>query len=170
MLKYALRNFEVNRVNPIIYHSDFRDFNSEVKFDFIVSNPPFYRVDKNKSKNPSISIARYEENLPLKILISKVSRLLKPKGYFIFCYDAKLIDDVLKELKESKLQPEFIEFIYPKISKDATTVLIAARKGSNAMVKILPPFIVFDSDNSYTKEASNAFRVADTYSIKAVYD
>ncbi len=38
------------------------------------------------------------------------------------------------------------------------------------MVKILPPFIVFDSDNSYTKEASNAFRVADTYSIKAVYD
>ncbi|NPA51038.1 MAG: methyltransferase [Epsilonproteobacteria bacterium] len=170
MLKYAVKNFEVNKVNPIIYQGDFIEKNITKQFDFIISNPPFYRVDKNKSQNSSINIARYEEHLPLNLLASKVSRLLKPRGYFIFCYDAKLIDEVLKELKEYRLQPEVIRFVHPKIDKEANIVLIAARKNSKAMTKVLPPLVVFNSDNSYTTKAKEAFKIANTHSIKASYD
>jgi len=106
----------------------------------------------------------------VKFLQKFLQKLLKPRGYFIFCYDAKLSDIVIKELKENRLQPEFIKFVHPKIDRDANIILIAARKNSKAVCKVLPPFIVFDENGSYSESAKSAFKIANTYSIKAVYD
>ena len=170
MYKYAKINYKVNKINVHLTHSDFLNYTPPTKFDYIISNPPFYKVDKNQSPNISKNIARYEHHLPLAKLVSNVSKLLKPKGYFIFCYDAKELDNILIELKRASLQAEFIKFIHPKANKEAKTVMITARKGSNAVCKILPPLVVFKSDNSYSKEAQEAFKMANTHSIKADFE
>ena len=166
---YAKKNFEINKVSVNLSNIDFKDY-KEQDFDFIISNPPFYKVDNNQSPNISKNIARYEHHLPLELLIKKSAKLLKPKGYFIFCYDAWQIDDILSLLKLYKLQPEFIRFLHPKANKEAKIVMIAARKASKAKSKVLAPLIVFNSDGSYTKEAKDAFKAANTHSIKAVRD
>ena len=167
MLFYAQKNSQVNKQELTISHCDFQEFQSQEQFDYIVSNPPFYSVDQNQSPNISKNIARYCHHLPLELLIEKSSKLLKPRGYFIFCYDASQLDLLLIHLKRSKMQAEFLKFVHPKANKEAKIVMIAARKSSNARCRILPPLITFNSDGTYTKEAENAFKEANTHSIKA---
>ena len=168
MYFYAQKNCEINRKKVTINHCAFQEFESEEQFDFIVSNPPFYSVDQNQSPNISKNIARYSHHLPLELFIEKSSKLLQPRGYFIFCYDASKIDSLLIHLRRCKMQAEFLKFVHPKANREAKIVMIAARKNSNARCRILPPLITFNSDGSYTKEAENAFIDANTHSIKAV--
>jgi tRNA1(Val) A37 N6-methylase TrmN6 len=170
MYKYACQNFKINKKSVDITNCNFSDYKPDVMFDCIISNPPFYRVDKHQSPNESKNIARYEHHLPLNLLISKVSKLLKIRGYFIFCYDAWQLDDILVELNRNNLKAEFIKFVHPKANKEAKIVMITARKGSKARCKILPPLIVFNDKQEYTKEAKNAFLSANTHSIKAEFE
>ena len=44
--------------------------------------------------------------------------------------------------------------------------MIAARVGSKSMMQVLPPYVVFDDENIYTKKAQDAFDGANTNSIK----
>jgi len=167
MYEYAIKNFKLNNLEVDTSYCDFLEYKTDKKFDYIISNPPFYKVDKHQSDNESINIARYEHHLPLSSLIKKVSSLITPKGYFILCYDAWQSDSVIAELKANKFQPEFVQFVHPKITKEANLVMIVARKGSKARCKILSPFVVFDSSNKYTANAKEAFNKANTHSIKA---
>ncbi len=170
MYNYAVKNFEINGFTVNIKHITLQEYKPELEFDYIISNPPFYKVDSNQSPNISKNIARYEHHLPLSLLIQKSAKMLKQRGYFIFCYDAWQIDDIMSELKSCNLQPEFVRFVHPKASKEAKIVMIAARKGSKAKCKIMPPLIVFNEDGAYTQEANRAFKDANTHSIKAVSD
>ncbi len=170
MYLFAKKNFEINKFKVNLVNESFQNYKPEVLFDNIISNPPFYKVDKNQSPNESKNIARYEHHLPLSVLIEKSSKLLKPRGYFTLCYDAWQLDSIILELKGNNLTPEFIKFVHPKANKEAKIVMIRARKNSNARVKNLPPLIVFDENSNYTKEAQEAFDMAKTHSIKAVYE
>ena len=170
MYNYAVKNFEINGFCVDAKNCTLQEYKTDVQFDYIVSNPPFYKVDSNQSPNISKNIARYEHHLPLSLLVTKSAKMLKQRGYFIFCYDAWQIDDIMSELKSCNLQPEFVRFVHPKANKEAKIVMIAARKGSKAKCKIMPPLIVFNEDGIYTKEASHAFKDANTHSIKAISD
>jgi tRNA1(Val) A37 N6-methylase TrmN6 len=168
MYEYALKNQAINKIAINFINEDFLQYYTEKRYDFIISNPPFYKVDRHQSKNEIINIARYEHHLPLEQFIQKVSQLLKPRGYFIFCYDAQHSSEVIALLQEKKLQVELLQFLHPKINKNASLSLIAARKGSKANTKVLAPFVVFDENNNYTSKAVNILKQANTHSIKAV--
>jgi len=43
--------------------------------------------------------------------------------------------------------------------------MIAARYNSKAMIKIHPPFVVFDEENNYLQQAQEAFNRANTQTI-----
>jgi len=117
MIAYAHQNFEIHSTNVDIIRDDFALHAFDKKFDFIVSNPPFYHSDATQSQNEHINIARYAHHLPIETLIFKVKQLLKPQGWFIFCYDAKEIDTLLCTLKEAKINPVEIQFVHSKINR-----------------------------------------------------
>jgi len=166
MLNYATHNFLLNNLKVKSYLGDFTQLVCEEKFDYIISNPPFYDTAVNQSENMELNIARYAHHLPIEVFIAKVKKLLKPRGYFIFCYDAKQIDILLYHLTVYGINVEKIQFVYSKINRVSKLVMIAARMGSKSMTDVLPPFIVFDDENVYRQEAQNAFSRADTNSIK----
>ena len=169
MLKYAKHNFFLNNLEVIAHLSDFQEFQENTKFDFIVSNPPFYDSNVIQSKNEHLNIARYAHHLPIDKFIQKVRKLLKPRGYFIFCYDAKQIDKLLYTLKKEKINPEHIRFVHSKIDRESKLVMIVARLNSKSLTKILPPLIVFNEKSVYNREAKKAFEKARTQSIKGDY-
>ncbi len=169
MLNYAKHNFSLNNLEVTAYLGDFQEFQEEIKYDFIISNPPFYDSNVIQSQDEHLNIARYAHHLPIDIFIQKVKKLLKPRGYFIFCYDAKQIDKLLHRLKEEKINPEQIRFVHSKIERESKLVMIAARMNSKSLTKILPPFIVFNEKSVYNKEAKKAFEKAGTQSIKGDY-
>jgi tRNA1(Val) A37 N6-methylase TrmN6 len=166
MLDYAKHNFTLNALESKAYLGGFEEHQTEDRYDFIVSNPPFYDASVTQSENTHLNIARYAHHLPIEIFIKRVKTFLKPKGWFIFCYDAKQIDILLQQLKIHGINPEKIQFVHSKLDRDSKLVMIAARNNSKSMTQILPPFVVFDEENVYRENAMKAFKKANTNSIK----
>jgi tRNA1(Val) A37 N6-methylase TrmN6 len=170
MLKYAKHNYLLNQLEVESFLGDFVQFSNSEKYDFIISNPPFYDANVKQSENEHLNIARYAHHLPIEAFVAKVKALLKPRGRFIFCYDAKQVDRLLYALKDMKINPEVIRFVHSKIDRDSKLVMIAARMNSKSMMKVMPPLIVFDKESNYNDEAKKAFLKAGTNSIKGDYD
>ena len=170
MLRYAKHNYAINNFEVKAYLGDFQKFSETNKFDFVVSNPPFYDENVTQSENEHLNIARYAQHLPIVELIGKVKKILKPRGRFVFCYDAKQIDRLLSTLKDYKINPEVIRFVHSKIDRESKLVMISARMNSKSLVKIMPPLIVFNKESVYLKESREAFLKAETNSIKGDYE
>lgn len=166
MLQYARQNYVLNRLETQSYLGDFRELQTEDRYDFIISNPPFYDEHVQQSENTHLNIARYAHHLPIEGFIRSVKTFLKPKGWFIFCYDAKQIDLLLYHLKSHGLNPEKIQFVHSKIDRESKLVMIAARNNSKSMTQILPPLVVFNDNNTYMLSIENIFDRANTNSIK----
>jgi tRNA1(Val) A37 N6-methylase TrmN6 len=140
-----------------------------MEFDLIVSNPPFYHKDVNKSKNSNINFARYNDHLPLDKFIKKVAQITIPKARLFFCYDAKQLQEIMLILNKYHFQTEAIRFVYPKDSKNANLVLIGARKNSKSLMQIKSPIIMFDHDK-FNDKITQLYKKIDTHSIKAQID
>ena len=170
MLDYARHNFALNGLASKAYLDDFTTFQTDERYDYIISNPPFYDPSVAQSEDTHLNIARYSHHLPITSFFKRVKTFLKPKGWFIFCYDAKQIDLLLYHLKENRINPEKIQFVHSKLDRDSKLVMIAARNNSKSMTQIMPPFVVFDDDSVYTKKAEEAFKKANTHSIKGDFE
>ena len=53
-------------------------------------------------------------------------------------------------LNKYKFNLEALQFVHPKESKDATLVLVYAKRNSKSLTKVLTPLIVFDEKNEFT--------------------
>lgn len=166
MLEYAKHNYVLNGLKAKAFLGDFTEFFTEERYDYIISNPPFYDQNVQQSEDTHLNISRYAQHLPIEGFIQSVKTLLKPRGWFIFCYDAKQIDLLLYHLKINGINPEKILFVHAKIDRESKLVMISARNNSKSMSKILPPFVVFDERNMYMPNAQKAFDRANTNSIK----
>ena len=169
MLNYAKHNYAINNLEVKSHLGDFTEFTIDDKFDFIISNPPFYDSNVQQSENTHLNIARYAHHLPIVDFIAKVKKLLKPRGWFIFCYDAKQVDLLFHHLKINNINPEKIQFVHSKLDRESKLVMIAARMNSKSMTQVLPPFVVFDDESIYREKAMSAFEKANTNSIKGDY-
>ncbi len=166
MLNYAIHNYKLNVLEVKSYLEDYAQLKTDERFDYIVSNPPFYDEKVQQSQETHLNISRYAQHLPIEDFIHTTKSLLKPRGWFIFCYDAKQIDILLYHLRLNGINPEKIRFVHSKMDRESKLVMIAARNNSKSMTAILPPFVVFDEKGIYLDEAEEAFKKANTYSIK----
>ncbi len=165
MAFFAERNIRASGIDAELVHGDFLAFDTDRRFDFIVSNPPFYHPDVIQSEDEHIRICRYNDHLPIDAFFKKVKSLLAPRGRFIFCYDAAQVGDLLPRLTEVGLRAEDMRFIHPKRERPAKLVLVHARNNSRARTKVWPPFIVFEGE-VYREEAQAVFKKARTHTLK----
>lgn len=165
---FSQKNAQTNKIEANIYKGSFLEMNFDKSFDICISNPPFYHANVIKSENENKKIARYNDSMPLDSFISKVSKILKDSGQFFFCYDVKQINEILITLKKHKLNLESLQFVYPNKEKDATLILVYARKNSKSLSKILPPLFVFDG-GEFTSEVQDIYKKSSTHSIKVEY-
>jgi len=159
------KNSEINKLHTKLYEGNFEHIEFDKKFDIVVSNPPFYPSSVVQSENKNLKIARYNDSLPLEILIEKSSNLLQNGGKFFFCYDVKLLDDIIIFCKKYRLNIEALQFLHPKIERNGSLVMVYGRKNSKSHLTILPPIVMFE-DEKFTKEMEEIYKMCDTYSIK----
>lgn len=158
-------NSKCNKIEAKMYKGSFLQLEFDKKFDICISNPPFYHSNVIKSENENLKIARYNDSMPLEDFISKTNRVLKPKGKFFFCYDVKQINEILLLLNKYKFNLESMQFVHPKKDKDATLVLVYARKDSKSLTKVLSAMTVFEKDE-FSKEVLKIYEKSLTHSIK----
>ena len=164
-VKYAQKNAKENKIAYTIHHGDFLDFAFMKRYDYIVSNPPFYHDGVQKSDNEMLFNARYNINLPMEQFFVKVNKILKPKGYFVFCYDAMQFALVCAAIEKAKMRIVKARFVHPKKNKNASLVLIAARSASKSMMDVLSPLFAFEGEE-FSNEAKKIYKKAGTNSIK----
>ena len=123
--------------------------------DLILCNPPYFKVDEHSNLNeiPHYLLARHEITTNLDQICQVAQRTLKSNGRLVMVHRPDRFLDIIETMKRYNLAPKRIQFVYPKVHKDANMLLIEAIKdGSRDGLKILPPLFIHEEDGSYTPE------------------
>ncbi|WP_373852802.1 tRNA1(Val) (adenine(37)-N6)-methyltransferase [Helicobacter suis] len=152
-----------------VYQANFLDYPLTPGYDAILSNPPYYPAESLKSPYTQKARATNQSFLPLLDFCTKASFLLKPKGYFILCYHASLIDTLISALQKAKLKAILLRFVHPFKDQKASLILCCARKNSKSLVQISPPLITHKAKDqrAITEEVASIYARFKTHSIKA---
>jgi len=161
---YARINTAVNHIDAVLSHCDFLDYEHDEKFDFVVSNPPFYLDSVVQSTNDSLKASRYASQLPFEKMVKKINSMMKPHGEFIFCYDAKQLSVIMSVLKMYKFTVCNLRFVHSRMGKESNLVLVRAKKSSRSPLKMEAPLIIQQGD-VFTDEVQAMYQKSDTYSI-----
>lgn len=127
----------------------------ESKVDLILCNPPYFKVDRHSNLNESehYLLARHEIATNLDEICQVAQRVLKSNGRLAMVHRPDRFLEIIETMKRYKLAPKRVQFVYPKVHKEANMLLIEAIKdGSLEGLKILPPLFIHNEDGSYRPE------------------
>ncbi|WP_312474545.1 tRNA1(Val) (adenine(37)-N6)-methyltransferase [Neobacillus sp.] len=144
-----------NRLQMI--HGDIKDMAQRLgygKFDVVTCNPPYFTTPSTGEVNPNehLAIARHEILCTLEDAIKASSDLVRQGGKVAFVHRPGRFLDIITLMRQYRLEPKRVQFVYPKKGKEANTLLIEAIKDGSPDLKILPPIIVYNDNDEYTKE------------------
>jgi tRNA1Val (adenine37-N6)-methyltransferase len=112
-----------------VLHRAVQDFETDNKFDFIISNPPFYDHTKYfKAAEAQRRLARSTDTLTYEELCISVSRLLRPEGSFQLILPIEVEDDFVKIAAQNQLKLYRKTLVFPKVTKTVNRVLMAFSK------------------------------------------
>ena len=123
------------------------------KFDFIVTNPPYKKVDTGKvNKNEYKYISKHEITARLEDFLEISKYLLKDKGSFYMVHRPDRLVDIIELMRKYKIEPKKIRLVYSSIEKEPSLVLIKGIKNANSFLKIDRPLIIYNENGEYTEE------------------
>nr|WP_320038603.1 methyltransferase [uncultured Bacteroides sp.] len=134
-----------------IIHADFKTFESNTKFDVIVSNPPYF----SKSLLPPDirrSTARHTNELSYYELIEGAAKLLSPNGKFSLIIPAVVIDKIVEIAANFDLTPIRQTNVLPKQDSLPKRVLISFSNKKDAIFARPNDLIIELSRHQYTRE------------------
>ncbi|WP_228587766.1 methyltransferase [Alkalibacterium sp.] len=160
LVDMAKRSIEMNQLTDRVemIHADVNQVTQHIKkdsVDVVTCNPPYFTVSDHSRKNPNehLAIARHELHLTLKELMAETAGLLKTKGKAYFVHRPERFLEIMDAMREVKLAPKRVRFVYPKSDREANMLLIEGiKQGKEDGLKILPPLFVFDNQGEYFPE------------------
>lgn len=164
-VELARENMVLNQLDGqvSVVEDDIRLFAKKMihQFDLVVCNPPFFEVgEKTKTRITSEAMvnARHETLINLEQIVESASLCLNNKGTFVLIHRAERTGEIIELFNKYKLVPKRLRFIYSKPNYDAKTVLIEGQKQGNKGLKVLPPLIAHNQDETYSDEILEFFR------------
>lgn len=155
----AVRSIEYNKLDQRLHmiHGDIKEMPKQLgngKFDVVTCNPPYFPTPSQEeiNENKHLAIARHEIYCTLEDTIRVASQLVKQGGKVAFVHRPGRLLDIVTLMRQYRLEPKRIQFVYPKQGSGANTLLVEAIKDGKADLKILPPLFVYDENNEYTPE------------------
>ena len=122
-------------------------------FNVVTCNPPYMPNGKGlKNPDAPMAIARHEILCNLDDVIRCASRALCSGGRFCMVHRPNRLSEIFAKLKENRLEPKNIQFVYPFEDKEANMVLIMATKDGGTFLKVEKPIIVYKEKGVYTDE------------------
>lgn len=128
-------------------------------FASVMTNPPFYEPGRTAPPPaPSRQRARIE-TLPLERWIAACLARLAPGGRLVLIHRADRLDAILAALTGRAGAIEILP-LWPKAGRPAGRVLVRARKGSRARLRLLSGLVLHRPDGTYTEDAESILRGA----------
>jgi tRNA1Val (adenine37-N6)-methyltransferase len=161
LAELARQNVSLNRFSSKIeiWEKDFKDLAGERGiFDCVLCNPPYRRMGSGRvNPQEEKALARHEINASLEDVLRAAHHLLKNKGRFCSIYPASRTADLFQGLRRFHLEPKRVQFVHSRSQEDARLVLVEALKEGKTQIKVLSPFILYDSQNRYTVQGRELF-------------
>lgn len=123
-------------------------------YEVVTCNPPFFKLGENNiNPNDKKAIARHELLASLDDIVKEASLLLNTKGRFAMVHRPDRLIEILDTFRRYHIEPKRLRFVYPKLNGACNHILIEGIKnGSSGGLVVLPPLIVYNENNQWTKE------------------
>lgn len=122
-------------------------------FDVVVTNPPYKKINTGVVNDEDKKIiSRHEITASLKDFIHGASYLLKDYGEFYMVHRPDRLVDIFVEMREEKIEPKLIRFVYPKLGKKANLVLIKGVKCGKPFLEFEKNLYVYEENGDYTED------------------
>lgn len=157
----AVRSIEYNKLSDQIriVNEDMKSFVTDEtyeKYDLITCNPPYFKVNEKNYFNlsPQKLIARHEVKITLSDVFCVSKKLLKNNGNLAIVHRPERLLEIFDLFRNHDIEPKRLRFVYEKVSKESTLVLIEGQKNGNPGLKIENPLIMYNEDGSISDEYS----------------
>jgi tRNA1(Val) A37 N6-methylase TrmN6 len=168
------KNYEINNFKTTLYKGNFTNINPKHKFDYIISNPPFYDANTKQCLNINKKIARYDDNLSLISFLQTSKKLLKKEAMLFFCYRVNALENIKKQIIKNGLKMIYIQWVYKNKKEDPKLVLICVTKQNKTKNSIIKPKVFKNiyshKQNRLSKKMNYIYKNINTHSIKVDYD
>lgn len=165
LVQLAKKSVKYNNLEEqiTIINSDMKDYRidgDDDLYDIITCNPPYFKVDNNKTTNLTLekTIARHEVKITLSDVFSVSKKLLKAKGIFALVHRSERLLEILNLFRDNDIEPKRLQFVYEKLKKSPTLVLIEGVKNAKPGLKVESPFVLYDEKGNMTEEYSNLLK------------
>ena len=129
------------------------DIYKKGSFDVVISNPPYKRVNTGiVNENDKKQISRHEITASLEDFIKVSSYLLKDFGEFYMVHRPDRLVDIFSIMRNNKIEPKKIKFVYPNKNKKANLVLIKGVKCANPFLEFENNLYIYNNDGNYTED------------------
>lgn len=128
------------------------------KIDIITCNPPYKEIGTGLTTNHDVkTIAKCEVMCNLEDIMNTSSKLLGKGGKLYLVHKPERLSDLICFGRKYNLEAKEIRFVYPKIDKKPSIVLISYRKDGGNETRVLEPLIEYNENMIYTDEIYNIY-------------
>lgn len=136
-----------------IQNKNIKDIDTSVKYDAVVTNPPYKEEGRGiKNEETEKIIARHEVLASLEDFIKIASESLRDRGNMYMVNRPERLVDIFEIARKYKLEPKELRIVYSKISTPPSLILVKLNKNGNKFLKLNKPLIIYEENGNYTKE------------------
>lgn len=112
-------------------------------FDHVIANPPYFRAGDGTSARDAGREGALREETPLAVWTDAALRRLAPGGWLTMIHLAERLGDLLATL-DARAGSVSVLPVAPRIGRPAIRVILRARKGGRAPLRLLAPLVLHD--------------------------
>lgn len=145
-------NLKLNDIQNIeIINKNLNDVDFwENTLDYIITNPPYYKINQNiKNKDEEFLISRQELYLNLDNIFNFANKTLKDKGKLFMIHKPERMVEIFT--KAGNIKPKRIQFVSSTYNTKPQFILIEFVKNAKDGIKIEDPIIIY-KDGKYTDQ------------------
>ena len=134
--EYLVANISKNKLEGKILPLNDDIMNVSGEFDYIFSNPPYFKLNSGKLPMDEVElVSKYEKTLTLEKLILKVKEFLKNEGEFCIIIPSNRLNDLQKYIYNKNMNILVLKFF---VSSKKELVIVHGKKGgkNNSSIKI----------------------------------
>ena len=122
-------------------------------YDIVTVNPPYNKKGSGLiNVNDRVIAARHEISITFDDICRIASLILKSNRKFYVINQSNRFTEVAETLKKYSFEIKKAAFIHPYVDKPSNLFLIEAVKSGRSGIKILPPIVIYEKTNVYTKD------------------
>lgn len=139
-------------VKDYVTNADGTEHAGLVKFDAVVSNPPYFRQDAAiPSEEDDKYVARHETTANIYDFGKTMSEMLDRGGDCYLVHRPDRLVDIFEAMRSNGIEPKEMQMVVPRAGEPANIVLIHGVKGAGRELKLLPEIAVHTADGGYTE-------------------